>query len=80
VVGEPDAALDVEAAVELEEPPEAAESEMEMMARVWGKSAPFRERGWDPAEGSPHVWWPGKLAGSQPNTFPSIGPPSDGSS
>jgi hypothetical protein len=49
---------------------------MEMMRRVWGKSAPFVERGWDPAEGSPHDWWPGKLTGSPANTWPSIGEPS----
>jgi hypothetical protein len=76
VVGEPDVAPDVEAAVELEEPVEAGETYAEMMQRVWGRQQPFRERGYDPAEPSPHIWWPGKLSGSQPNSWPDIGPPS----
>jgi hypothetical protein len=76
VVGEPDAALDVDAAVELYEPPEAAETYQEMMRRVWGKSAPFRERGVDPADGHrisnvEHI--PGSFA--NPYTFPPLDPP-----
>jgi hypothetical protein len=56
VVGEPNVVPDVDAAVELYEPEEPAETYAEMMARVWGRPvrrpAPFVERGWDPAEGS----------------------------
>jgi hypothetical protein len=55
---------------------EPVETYGEVVARIWGRQQPFRERGWDPAEGSsPHDWWPGKLTGSQPNTWPSIGDP-----
>jgi hypothetical protein len=75
----PDVAPDVEPAEELDNPPEAAEPELsyrEIIERVWGRQQPFRERGYDPAEPSPHDWWPGKLTGSQPNTWPPIGPPS----
>jgi hypothetical protein len=78
VVGEPDVAPDVEAAGEFDEPLEAVETPMEMMRRMWAQSEPFRERGWDPAEGpSPHDWFPGKLSGSQSNTWPPLEPPSD---
>ena len=54
MVGEPDVAPEVAAAVEFEEPLEAAESQMQMMARIWRQPAPWRDRGVAPEDGHRH--------------------------
>jgi hypothetical protein len=82
VEDEPTSTVDVDAEVELYEPPEAAEPELsyrEIIEKVWGQQQPYREQGWDPAGGSsPHDWWPGKLSGSPQLTWPPLEPPSSG--
>jgi hypothetical protein len=84
---------DVEPAVELEEPLEAAEMYAEMMARIWRqpgrRPAPFRERSVDPADGHRHSdpvgpyqplssWSsPGRPGAYAAESRPSIGEPTD---